>query len=83
MVLGDSKEGPHCPVGPEDEEEMLLKQAIALSLEEATENDNVDENNNEEDEQKDGEEEEEELMLMPSPWKGQRKIIKTLSLTLT
>ena len=59
MVLGDSRDGLDSPVGREDEEEMLLRQAIALSLEEAEDNDNEEEDNNEED----GEEEEEELML--------------------
>ena len=59
MVLGDLKEGLHCTVGHEDEEEMLLKQAIALSLEGADENDNEEEDNTEEE---DGEEEEEELL---------------------
>ena len=60
MVLGDSKEGLHSPVSCEDEEEMLLKQAIALSL--AAENDNEEEDNTEEDAQEDGLEEEEELL---------------------
>ena len=50
LVLGDS------PVVCEDEEELLLKQAIALSLEVAEEN-----GNEEEDAQEDGEEEEELL----------------------
>ena len=48
------------PVGLEDEEEKLLKQAIALSLEGADEN---EEGNNEEDAQEDGEAEEEEDLL--------------------
>ena len=55
MVSGDSRDSP---VGPEDEEEELLKQAIALSLEGAEEIDKEEEENNEEDE----EEEEEELL---------------------
>ena len=33
LVLGGSREGLDSPVGCEDEEELLLKQAIALSLE--------------------------------------------------
>ena len=63
MVLDDS------PVGredEEDEEEKLFKQAIALSLEGAEENDTEEEGNNEQhvqDAQEDGEEEEEYLML--------------------
>ena len=57
MVLGDSREGLDSPVGHEDEEERLLKQAIALSLEGVEENENEEEDNNEEDA------EEEELML--------------------
>ena len=62
MVSGDSSEGMQSSV--EDiEEEKLLKQAIALSLEEAEENDNEDENNIEENAQEDIEEEDEELML--------------------
>jgi len=44
--------------GDENEEEKLLKQAIALSLEGAVENDNEEKDNNEEDGQDDGEEEE-------------------------
>ena len=64
MVSGDSREGLDSRVGPEDEEEKLLKQAIALSLEGAEENDTEVEDNNEEDaQQENGEEEEEELML--------------------
>ena len=65
MVLGDSREGLDSPVGceDEDEEEKLLKQAIALSLEGAEENDNEEEDNNEDGAQEDGENEEEELML--------------------
>ena len=67
MVLGDSRgrvgPGLDSPVGCEDEEEKLLKQAIALSLEGEAENDNGEEDNNEEDAEEDGEEEEEELML--------------------
>ena len=59
MLSGDCREGLHSSVGLEDEEEKLLKQAIALSLEGTEENDNEEEDNNEED----GEEEEEELML--------------------
>ena len=59
MVLGDSRGGERLesPVGCEDEEEKLLKQAIALSLE------GTAENANEKDAEEDGEEEEEELML--------------------
>ena len=51
MVLGDSGKGLDSPVGleNEDEKEKLLKQAIALSLEEAEENDKEEEDNNEED----------------------------------
>ena len=51
MVLGDSREGLDSPVDREneDEEEKLLKQAIALSLEGAEENENQEEDNNEED----------------------------------
>ena len=67
LVSGDPGEGLESPVtceDKEDEEEKLLKQAIALSLEGAAETDNGEEDNNEEDEQQeDGEEEEEELML--------------------
>ena len=59
MVLGNSSEGPDSPVGGEDEEEKLLKQAIALSLEGADENDKEEEDNSEQY----GEEEDEELML--------------------
>merc|ERR1719264_268670 len=59
---GDSRDGLDSPVGREDEEEMLLRQAIALSLEEAEENDNGEEvDHSEEDAEEDGEEE--ELML--------------------
>ena len=58
-MLGDLKEGPQFPIGREDEEELLLKQAIALCLEGAAENDNEKEDNTEEE---DGEEEEEELL---------------------
>ena len=58
MVLGDSRDGLDSPVGRDDEEEMLLRQAIALSLEEAEENDNGEEVDHSEE---DGEEE--ELML--------------------
>ena len=58
MVLGDSREGLDSPVDYEDEEEKLLKQAIALSLEGPEENENEEEDNN----QEDGEEEEKELM---------------------
>ena len=65
MVLGDSRgrEGLDSPVGHEDEEQRLLKQAIALSLEGAEENDREVEDNKDQDAQEDGEEEEEELML--------------------
>ena len=61
MVLGDSKEGLDSSVGLEEEnedEETLLKQAIALSLKGTEENDNSEEDNNEED----AEEEEDELL---------------------
>ena len=37
MVSGDSKEGLDFPVSSEEEEEKLLKQAIALSLKGAEE----------------------------------------------
>ena len=63
FVLGDSREGLDSPVGCEDEEEKLLKQATALSLEGAEENVNKEEGNNERDAQGDREEEDEELML--------------------
>ena len=43
MVLGDSREGLPDGREVEDEEEKLLKQAIALSLEGAEENDNEEE----------------------------------------
>ena len=43
-VLGDSRDSP---VGCEDEEEKLLKQAIALSLEGTKENDKEEKNNDE------------------------------------
>ena len=52
MVLGDSREGLDSRVGPEgeeEEEEKLVKQAIALSLEGTEENDNEEEEINEED----------------------------------
>ena len=64
MVSGDSRQGLDSPAGCDDEEELLLKQAIALSLEGADENDNEEEDNTEEDAQgqEDGEEEEEELL---------------------
>ena len=58
-VLGDSREGLDSPFGheDEDEEEKLLRQAIALSLEGAEENENEEEDNSEQDEQQeDGEE---------------------------
>ena len=55
--IRESRERLHSPVGRMDEEDELLKQAIALSLEEAAEKDN------EEDAHKVGEEEKEELML--------------------
>ena len=61
MVSGDSREGQDSRVGLEDEEEKLLKQAIALSLEGAEENDNEEEDKNVEDGQEDGEKGEEEL----------------------
>ena len=62
MVLGDSRDGLDSPVGREDEEEILLRQAIALSLEEAEENDNGEEvDHSEQGADEDGEEE--ELML--------------------
>ena len=54
MVSGDSREVYE---DEEDEEEKLLKQAIALSLE------GTAENANEKDAEEDEEEEEEELML--------------------
>ena len=70
LILGDSREGVDSLVDCEDEEEKLLKQAIALSLEGAEENDKKEDNNNEEDAEEDGEDEEEygedeeeELML--------------------
>ena len=65
MVSGDSSEETDSSVGLEDEEEeKLLKQAIALSLEGEVENNYEHEDNNEEDaQQEDGEEEEEKLML--------------------
>ena len=56
MVLGDSREGLDSLVDLEEEEGKLLKQAIALSLEEAEENDKEEEDNNEEDAHEDGEE---------------------------
>ena len=64
MVLGGSREGLDSPVGCEDEEEVLLKQDIALSLEGEDENDIEEEDNTEQDAQGqgDGEEEEEELL---------------------
>ena len=46
----------------EEEEEELLKQAIALSLEGAEKNDNGEEGNIEQDAQEDGDDEEEELL---------------------
>ena len=58
LVSGDSRE----VLASDEEEEKLLKQAIALSLEGAKENDKEEENKNEEDEQED-EEKEYELML--------------------
>ena len=57
MVSGDSRQGLDSPAGCDDEEELLLKQAIALSLEGADENDNEEEDNNEEDAEEVGEEE--------------------------
>ena len=65
MVLGGSRDSPIGLEDEEDEEEKLLKQAIALSLEGAEENDNEEEDNTEQDAQgqEDGEDEEEELML--------------------
>ena len=61
MVLGDSREGlDSCFDKDGEEEEKLLKQAIALPLERAVEKDTGVQDNNE---QEDGEEEEEELML--------------------
>ena len=63
MLLGDSREGLNSPVSHEDEEEKLLKQAIALSLEGTAENYNEEEENNEEDAEEDGEDAEEELIL--------------------
>ena len=49
LVLGDSREILDSTVGREDEEEKLLKHAIALSM--AEENDTEEEDNNEEDEE--------------------------------
>ena len=46
LVSGDSREG----LASDKEEEKLLKQAIALSLEGSKENDKEEENKNEEDE---------------------------------
>ena len=64
LPSGDSRKVSDPPVGLEDEEEMLLKQAIALSLEGIEENDNGEENSHEDGkEEGGGEEEEEELML--------------------
>ena len=65
LVSGDSRQGLDSPAGCDDEEELLLKQAIALSLEGAEENDIEEEDNTEQDAQgqEDGEEEEENLML--------------------
>ena len=63
MVLDDSIEGLDSFVGLEDEEEKLLKQAIALSFEGAEENENEKKDNNGEAARADGEDEEEELML--------------------
>ena len=63
MVSDDGREVLDFPVDLEDEEEKLLKQAIALSLEGAAENDNEEEDNNDEDAGEVGEDEEEELML--------------------
>ena len=59
MVLGDSRECLENLIGCEDEEE-LLKQAIALSMEGADETENGEGENNQ---QEDGEEREEELLL--------------------
>ena len=64
MVSGDSREELDSPVGREDEEEKLLKQAIALSLEQTEENYIKEEDSNEQDEDEHGEDEEDELMLM-------------------
>ena len=60
MVLGDTREGLDSSVAHEEDEEELLKQAIALSLEGETENGSEGEYNNAEE---DGEEEDEELIL--------------------
>ena len=62
MVLGDLREGLHIGREDEEEEEKLLKQAIALSLEGAEKHDNGEEDNIEQDAEEDGEEEEEELL---------------------
>ena len=63
MVLGDSRDSPVGLEDEEDEEEKLLKQAIALSLEGEPENDTEEGDNNEEDAEEDGEDAEEELIL--------------------
>ena len=61
MVSGDSRECLENLIGCEDEEE-LLKQAIALSMEGADETENG-ENKEDNNQQEDGEEGEEELLL--------------------
>ena len=71
MVLGDTRESLDFLVGREnEEEEKLLKQAIALSLEGAEENDNEEEDNNEQDAGEEGEEEEEEASHCPLLGRG-------------
>ena len=57
LFLGNSRgrEGLDSSIGHEEEEEELLKQTIALSLEEAVENDNEEEDKNHPDAQEDGE----------------------------
>ena len=62
MVLGDSREELDSPVGREDEEEKLLKQAIALSLELPMERAEEKDNNEQDAQEWNGEEEEEELL---------------------
>ena len=57
MVSGDSIEGLDSPAGHEDEEEKLLKQAIAPSLEGTAENDNEEEENDEEGAEEEGDQE--------------------------
>ena len=61
-AAGDSREELGFPLTSDDEEEELLRQAIALSLEGIEENDNEeeDEENEEEDEVNDKEEDEDD-----------------------